>query len=77
MVKQDVHQFLGMQQDIKNPEVSSKYIYEGKNIRITSQGDNSLLHITNEKGNIHITDITGLYLGQCIINDYLILFTTI
>lgn len=76
MVKQDVHQFLGMQQDIKNPEVSSKYIYEGKNIRITSQGDNSLLHITNEKGNIHITDITGLYLGQCIINDYLILFTT-
>ena len=51
MIKQDVHQFVGMQQDIKSPDVNSKYIYEGKNIKITSQGDNSLLHVTNIKGN--------------------------
>lgn len=76
MIKQDIHQFVGMQQDIKSPEVNSKYIYEGKNIKITSQGDNSLLHVTNIKGNKKIGDLLGVYLGHCIIGNYLVLFTT-
>ena len=76
MIKQDVHQFVGMQQDIKSPDVNSKYIYEGKNIKITSQGDNSLLHVTNIKGNEKIGDLLGVYLGHCIIGNYLVLFTT-
>lgn len=77
MIKQDLHQFGGMQQDIKNPEVNAKFLYEGHNIRITSNGDRSLLHITNEKGNKMLSaDIKGLYLGHSVINNYLVLFTT-
>lgn len=77
MIKQDLHQFGGMQQDIKNPEVNAKFLYEGHNIRITSNGDRSLLHITNEKGNKRLSaDIKGLYLGHSVINNYLVLFTT-
>lgn len=77
MIKQDLHQFGGMQQDIKNPEVNAKFLYEGHNIRITSNGDRSLLHITNEKGNEELdADIKGLYLGHSVINNYLVLFTT-
>lgn len=76
MLKKDTHQFIGMQQDIKNPEVNAKFIYEGKNIRMTSQGENSLMHITNEKGNtLKNNKIKGIYLGHAIIGKYLIIFT--
>lgn len=77
MVKHDIHQFIGMQQDIKSADTSTKFIYEGNNIQITSQGDGSLLHISNEKGNTLMGDIeiNGIYLGHCILNDYLVVFT--
>ena len=69
----------GMNQDLSiskfNPEVS----FENKNIRITPMESNSFLSIENEKGNTLINTsipIQGICIGQAVLNNYLILFTT-
>ena len=74
----------GMVRDISISNASNEYAYENYNIRITAKNDETLLSITNERGNkpinvvqdnVNIT-INGPVLGYAVLNSYLILFTT-
>ena len=73
----------GMNQDVSVSKATNEFAFKNYNIRITAVNDNTLLSITNEKlpSNINISIendddiIKGNYLGHCILNDYLILFT--
>lgn len=76
---------LGMQRDQANNLPTNNFVYENMNIRITASSDESLLAVTNEKGTLiqstidsqsQIAHIYGRLLGHCVLNQYLILFTT-
>lgn len=64
-----------------NPE----YAYENMNLRFTVDKENTLFSIVNEKGTSlvslkdpqgNIADISGEYLGHCVLNNIIVLFTT-
>lgn len=66
----------GMSRDLAVSKFDSKYAYENMNIRLTSSGDNELLVLTNEKGTADTgITVSGTVLGQCIINDILVVFS--
>ena len=74
----------GMRQDESISKASDEFAFKNINVRITAVNDNTLFSVTNEKGvsNIEIVDdnniqseILGAYIGKCIIDKYLILFT--
>lgn len=79
-MQQKVQQFMikGMQRDTSISKASNEFSFENKNIRITAREDNTLLSVTNEKGNLEIENINipGEVLGYATINKYLVLFTT-
>lgn len=70
----------GMNRDMSKSKLSSEYMYDAMNIRITARENSTMLSVTNEKGNKEVTitptSIQGTYLGNAILNDYVILFTT-
>lgn len=76
---------LGMKRDQSNNLPAENFAYENMNIRLTANADESLLSVTNEKGtklqiiqdkNENTVNIVGTLLGHCVLNKYLILFTT-
>ena len=71
------HVIQGMQKDTSKSKLSKEFAFDAKNIRITAREDNTLLTITNEKGNKQIGSLFGSYLGHCVLNNQLVLFTTI
>ena len=79
MNKQDAHIIKGMQKDISVSKYNSEFAFDAQNIRITAKDNNTLLSITNEKGNKEIiidNQIEGTVIGKEVINNYLVLFTT-
>lgn len=85
MIKQDIHVIKGMQKDISVSKFNSEFAFDAQNIRITAKEDNTLMSVTNEKGtkeailkdsNNNSITISGTVIGYCILNEYLILFTT-
>lgn len=74
-MKQDFHVFQGMRQDNHPIRQESKYLWEAHNIRFTARDDNTLLSMTNERGTKELLDINGIYVGHCIVGDYLVVFT--
>lgn len=74
--KSTTHVIQGMQKDTSKSKLSKEFAFDAKNIRITARDNNSLLSITNEKGNKYEKDIRGNYVGHCVINNQLVLFTT-
>lgn len=68
----------GMRRDDSISKTSNEFAFHNHNIRITARDNNTLLSITNEKGNSEITfksgSVTGYFLGHCIIGEYLIIF---
>ena len=73
----DSHVFTGMQRDLSISKHPANYLYDAQNIRITAREDNTLLSITNERGPKDLEiEVTGSYLGHCILNQYLIIFST-
>ena len=71
----------GVSRDMTRSKFSPDYLFDAYNIRFTARGNNkTLLSITNEKGNSKIEisgdSITGIYVGHCVINQWLVLFTT-
>lgn len=78
MIQQDIHSFQGMRRDNHPIRQDSKFLWEAHNIRFTAREDNTLLALTNEKGNKN-TGLTlhGVYLGHCVVGEYLVVFTTI
>lgn len=80
-------QIRGMNQDLSPIKFKPEFAFENRNIRIISEGANSLLSLTNEKGTKKLTiknknnqeltlSITGIIIGQAVINNVLILFST-
>ena len=83
MIKSSVHVIKGMQRDLTVSKFNPEFAFDAQNIRITARENNSLLSITNEKGNKPIKDkeekditIQGTIIGYNVLNKYLTLFTT-
>lgn len=76
----------GIQQDISYPLSNPNFLFDALNIRIDASDSNSLLSITNEKGNIKILEIKDededenendssiIILNYCLFTNYFILF---
>lgn len=73
--KTSAHIIKGMQKDTSKSKLSKEFVFDAKNIRITAREDNSLLSITNEKGNEHSDHLLGNYLGHCVLNNQIIIFS--
>lgn len=77
-LKSDPHIFSGMQRDMSISKQKAESLYDAKNIRLTARDGDTMLSITNEKGTTQLTltnSIVGTYLGHCVVDDYVILFT--
>ena len=71
------HSFTGMQRDISISKHPSSFLYDAHNIRLTARGEDTLLTITNEKGTKDVNvEVSGTYLGHCILGNYLVVFST-
>lgn len=84
-LQQEVHQIKGMQRDLTISKFSPEFAFDCQNIRITARDNNTLLSVTNERGTslIQLKDtnnedytIVGTVIGFCVLNTYLVLFTT-
>lgn len=76
----------GITKDVGRSKSGTEYAYEIKNMRITAQEGETLLTLTNEKGNkkyrLNIKDneslsesIEGTIVGAYVLNKYIIVFT--
>lgn len=72
--KSSAHIIQGMQRDTSKSKLSKEFVFDAKNIRITAREDNSLLSITNEKGNKAALSLIGKYLGHCVLNNQVVIF---
>ena len=70
------HSFMGMQKDLVCSKHPVNFLYDARNIRLTSRGDSTMLAITNEQGTKFATDVRGVYVGHACISKYLVLFTS-
>ena len=78
MQKQVQYIIKGMQRDPSISKAMSDFSFENMNIRITAREENTLLSVTNEKGNKEVvlgTTIEGILLGHCVLNNFVILFS--
>lgn len=75
MMKEEYHVFQGMSRGNHQIKQDSKFLWDAHNIRITDRGDNTGLSITNEKGTELIHSVTGHYLGHCVLNEHLVIFS--
>ena len=75
---QKLAQFLnkGMMRDISISKASNEFAFENFNIRLTPMDKETLLTVTNERGNQAVPNITipGNILGYCVLNRSLIIF---
>lgn len=83
-LKKEQHFFKGMQRDLSVSKFNPEYAFDAQNIRITARDNNTLLSVTNERGNKEIplqspsgdpVAIDGVLLGQNVLNNYVTLFT--
>ena len=82
MQKQITLKTKGMQRDLSVSTFNSEYAYENKNVRVMPTDESTLLSLINEKGNkkssiAGVGDyIKGIPIGQALVNDELVIFTT-
>lgn len=78
MLKKALFKIKGMSRDLAATAFNSQYAYENKNIRImTTTEENTLLSLVNEKGTLKADlDIVGFPIGQALLNNEIVLFTT-
>lgn len=83
-LKKEQHFFKGLQRDLSVSKFNPEYAFDAQNIRITARDNNTLLTVTNERGNKEIplqspsgdpVVIDGVLLGQNVLNNYVTLFT--
>lgn len=81
MQKSTSFKIKGINRDLSPSTFNQDYAYDAKNIRITSLDGNTLLSITNEKGNKKINikgdSIVGTPIGSVSIDNTLVLFSHI
>ena len=82
MQKQVAFKTKGMQRDLSVSAFNSEYAYENKNVRVMPTDESTLLSLINERGNkksniAGVGDhIKGIPIGQALVNDELVIFTT-
>ncbi len=85
MIKSSTHSIKGMQRDLAVSKFNPEFAFDAHNIRITAMDNNTLLSITNEKGNEQVAMIgedgqniliQGTVLGYNTVGKYLIVFST-
>lgn len=77
--KNEQHIIKGMQRDLSVSKFNPEFAFECMNIRLTARDNNTLLSVTNEKGNKEISldvPIEGTVIGYNVLNNYIVLFTT-
>jgi hypothetical protein len=76
-IKSERHIIRGMQRDLSVSKFNPEFAFECKNIRITARENNTLLSVTNEKGNLELPlktltgspfTIDGTLLGYNVLN---------
>lgn len=81
MQKSTSFKIKGINRDLSPSTFNQDYAYDAKNIRVTSLDGNTLLSITNEKGNKKINikgdSIVGTPIGSVSIDNTLVLFSHI
>ena len=66
----------GMQRDVGESSFTPDFAFENMNIRISTNEDNGLLNITNEKGTLEVPDISvSNILGYAVIENQIVLFS--
>ena len=67
----------GMRRDLSVSKAGESSAYENRNIRVTATDRDTLLSVTNERGNkvVEGVSFTGTLVGHAVLNDYIILFT--
>ena len=67
----------GMSRDLSVSKAENTFAWENYNVRITTEGDDTLLSITNERGTRLLTGhgIDGTVIGWNTLNDNLVVFT--
>lgn len=75
-IKNEHHSFTGMQRDMSISKQPTSFLYDAHNIRLTPREGDTMYAITNEKGTVTTeVVIDGTYLGHCILNEYLVVFS--
>ena len=83
-IKDTTLKIKGMNKDLSYSAFNPEFSWDNHNIRLTARDGNDLMSITNEKGNLQLIPsilssqqiISGKCIGTCVLNKYLILFTT-
>lgn len=76
MIKADAHSFIGMRRDNHQIKQDAKYLWEAHNIRLTREDNDTLLSLTNERGNKDTKiSFKGTYIGHAVLGNYLVVFT--
>lgn len=67
----------GMNRDLSVSKAGESAAYENRNIRILATDKDTMLSVTNERGNKKVSDLTfeGELVGYGVLNSYVILFT--
>lgn len=68
----------GMNRDLSISKAGESSAYENHNIRILARDNDTMLSVTNERGNKEISlgsDIVGTLIGWNVLNNHIILFT--
>lgn len=68
----------GMNRDLSVSKTGESSAYENVNIRVTARENDTLLSVTNERGNVPVNldgSILGVLLGWNVLNNHIILFT--
>ena len=81
-IKKALFNIKGMTRDLAASKFSPEFAFENMNMRLDATEDSTSGALTNERGNKKVTSsifssgISGIPIGQAILNDNLILFTT-
>jgi len=67
----------GMNRDVSVSKAGETSVYENHNIRILARDNDTMLSVTNERGNkeIPLTTVVGTLIGWNVLKNHLILFT--
>lgn len=77
MKKIDQHIFSGMQRELSISKHKPEFLWDAHNVRLTAREGDTMLSITNERGTSEISNVSfkGKFLGYCVLDDYLVVFT--
>lgn len=83
-IRKEQHIFKGIQRDLSVSKFSAEFAFDAKNIRITARDNNTLMTVSNERGNKSVpllsssgasVKLDGILLGYNVLNEYVTLFT--